>query len=113
MVNDLRIKVSALEYHRNGVCGTGFTVARFSFKGDGRKRIQAIATIFDVEDEICTGVIALDDAGKPDIGQCWRGDHFHEALTSFVKSDEGHSMMFPLLYPTPEAYRNRHSNIAA
>lgn len=113
MVSNLGIKVSALEYHRNGVCGTGFTVARFTFKGEGRKRIHAIATVFDVADEVCTAVVSLDDNGKPDIRQCWRGDHFHGALTAFIKSDEGQSMMFPSLYPTPEAYRNRFASAVA
>ncbi len=98
---EMKIKVSALEYHRNGISGEGFTVARFSFKGEGRSRIEAIATVFNADEDVRrTGycaVVSLNEQGQPDITSCWRGDHFETDLRFFIESDAGKRMMFPHL----------------
>lgn len=105
-----KIRVTDLEYHRNGISGVGFVTARFTFKGDGRKRHSAIATVFDSngDDEKFTGYCSVlvedSETGKINIHSRWRGDHFERDLRWFIKSAEGHVMMWPSLYPTVEAY---------
>ena len=94
------LKVTALEYHRNGVGGIGFAVARFTFEETvGAGEFSAVATIFS-SDEKFTGYCAVlveGEDGKIDITSKWRGDHFEEELRQFIASAAGQKMMFPFL----------------
>lgn len=80
-----KIKVSAIEYHRNGVSGNGFHVVLFKSKKDGeRKESNFIATVFE---EVGTvAVICLDLLPEISMlgGNAWRGDNFEPELRKAI-----------------------------
>lgn len=87
------IRIDALDYHRNGVCGLGFWVVLFKWKdGDDLVR-NMMATVFGNTDD--TGVETVEFTGHCALfdrdqlaadniqfarGNSWRGDHFEREL---------------------------------
>lgn len=90
------MKLTAVEYHRNGVGGEGFHAVAFTFREDGAKH-RMIATVFtagDIPDgEVgpCTGRLAVLDAdlaaagklGRAPMNQ-WRSDNFEPTIRQWI-----------------------------
>jgi hypothetical protein len=85
----LKLKLVSVAYHRNGVCGNGFTVCIFKWK-DGVKNRRMVATLF--EEEGSCAVFDLDELNKENIafakGNSWRGDEFEPQLRKMISIKE-------------------------
>jgi hypothetical protein len=85
-------KLLAFDYHRNGICGTGFYVALFQDDDGGRK----VCTWFgstDAEsgrDDCACAVLDVDMAAagnvEMDKGNAWRGDHYISDMRSWANA---------------------------
>lgn len=73
------ITVTGIESHRNGVCGMGFWLVKFTYEGI---------------DLLCVRHYKSDDKSKPDfysvinpadISDCYRGDHFIDAIDGAIE----------------------------
>jgi hypothetical protein len=82
-MSDIKIKVSEIEYHRNGISGEGFYAVRFTSQS-----LNFIATVFDRPG--CVSVICLDYIADHGVGICnkWRGDEFAPAIRKAIKARE-------------------------
>jgi hypothetical protein len=81
--------VTALTYHRNGVCGAGYYAARVRFRGDGRIYRNVLAIVFDQEAHIAIVT--------PDGETSFRYEDFADELRAFIESPAGQRMAFPYL----------------
>jgi hypothetical protein len=86
-MSDIKIKVSEIEYHRNGISGEGFYAVRFTSRVCDES-LDFLATVFDRPG--CVSVICLDyiaDHGVG-VGNKWRGDEFAPAIRKAIKARE-------------------------
>ena len=82
-------RFDAVDHHRNGVGGRGFTVIRFQCFTEGKVR-NMIATCFDELPE-CTAVYDVDLLAAGNVAfaeNSWRGDVFFDLLAPFLKAQE-------------------------
>lgn len=79
----MNLKIIDASYHRNGVCGAGFTAILFDDADNGRM----IASLFD-EPGYCA-VYSVPELEKGNIafaqGNSWRGDHFEDELRPLLE----------------------------
>lgn len=83
------IKIIAIDYHRNGVSGNGFSVVLFKWRdGDARKTRNMHAVLF--EERGSCAVLDTDETQQGNIafarGNSWRGDHFESRLRAALKA---------------------------
>lgn len=105
------MEVTSVEYHRNGVGGTGFYVVQFTAEDDvssrdypcaddGGQRRNFVATVFPEAGNVA--VLATDDFEDK-----WRGDHFEDNLRYACYHVEVENVIATLeadgTVPTPEA----------
>jgi hypothetical protein len=83
-------KLLALDYHRNGVCGTGFYVALFR-DDDGSRKICTWFGSTDPDsenDDMACAVLDVNAAAAGNIamalGNAWRGDHYVDDMRRWV-----------------------------
>lgn len=84
-----KMKLEALQYHRNGVAGVGFHVAIATEK-DGEGRGRKLIVQFS-DDPLCTAVFDLDKLAAGDIGfgsNSWRGDVYSGWMLEQCEKDE-------------------------
>ena len=85
MMQKLISRVVGIEYHRNGVSGTGFHIVHFK-KPEGRKRQDMIAIVFD--EPGCVAVFDYDKFKAGDfawMSNSWRGDDFESELRTAIQ----------------------------
>ena len=92
----MEIKVAAIEYHRNGVCGDGFYTVRFRAPEVEREFKPNLDGEFLA---VMPGVYASDDPAQrkfacevecyvvflPEPERNWRGDHFSDAVRDAIR----------------------------
>lgn len=82
-----KINIIKADYHRNGVCGEGFTVATFKWKDDENKTRHMMAILFERQGQCA--VLDIDETAKDNIefaaGNSWRGNHFEDELRKACK----------------------------
>ena len=77
---DGRMKVTEIEYHRNGICGNGFNIVNFVFQ-DGRKYRKMMAVIFEEKGNCAVFDQEMLGQGNIKFGEnSWRGDDFEKDL---------------------------------
>lgn len=87
-MNDMKLKIERIEYHRNGISGAGFHVVTFIMT-EGRQKQNMVAFVFE-EPSYCA-VIDRDLLAKNIIGMfdspgnAWRGDNFEPQLRKAIK----------------------------
>jgi hypothetical protein len=82
------ISIQEIEFHRNGVSGSGFHAVRFSVtRGPVDERGNFLATVFVGRGDIA--VINLDRIAEHGVGRDnkWRGDHYEDALRLAIEVD--------------------------
>ena len=86
--------IKEASYHRNGICGAGFHVIRFTADIDGGcKDANFLGILFDASGEcavICTDMLESHGVAFAQ-GNSWRGDHFEPALRAAI--DESNAQM--------------------
>lgn len=81
----VKIKVSQVAYHRNGVGGEGFYAIRFNDPEQG----DMVASVFDGEGRVAVYNIDLLKTDGVTFGvNSWRGDHYESALRKAIKEHE-------------------------
>ena len=83
-MNDLKITVKAIDYHRNGICGQGFNTVLFDDAENG----PMMAIVLDRGSYESLGlapcfVLNTDMLAKGEIRftyNSWRGDHYYDLL---------------------------------
>lgn len=102
----MKLKILSASYHRNGVCGVGFTAILFQHtdKEEGRQGRVMIASLFD-EPGYCA-VYDVQELDKGNIafacGNSWRGDHYECALRPLLaqwQKDHGSNQVGPFALP--------------
>ena len=87
----VKIKLIAHDHHRNGICGSPFSVALFEWDDDGLPRTMVGLLWEDEELEGC-GVLDVNELAKGNVGfgsNSWRGDHFHDDLLAAIAKAKG------------------------
>ena len=87
----MKLKITKLDYHRNGVAGNGFHVVLFKWRdGDGVRR-QMVATVFSEPGSLAVLDIGETAAGNIDfaMGNSWRGDDFEPELRAAIATARG------------------------
>jgi hypothetical protein len=78
----MRLTISAIAFHRNGICGAPFHVVLFH-DGDSRK----LAIVFDEPWHCAVLDVAKQAAGDIAFGSnSWRGDTFEPHLRAAIKA---------------------------
>jgi hypothetical protein len=83
------ISIQEIEFHRNGVSGSGFHAVRFSVtRGPVDERGNFLATVFESRGDIA--VINLDRIAEHGVGRDnkWRGDHYEDDLRAAIAADD-------------------------
>jgi hypothetical protein len=84
----MKIKVTDIDYHRNGISGAPFYAVTFNWKDDKATR-HMVAAVFRGP-----GQVAVLDAGMASKGNVtfgsnsWRGDHFEASLRLAIEEYE-------------------------
>lgn len=75
-------KIEDVRYHRNGVCGNGFTVVLFKM---GKRNM--VATVFEEKGSVAVLDRDLTAAGtiSSEGGNQWRGDYFEDELRAAIQ----------------------------
>lgn len=85
-----KIKILEVAYHRNGVCGNGFSVVLFDFLAGGETSPRKMVGIVFEERGNCA-VLDANETAKGNIafanGNSWRGDHFEADLREAIEKD--------------------------
>lgn len=91
------LEIIEASYHRNGICGVGFTAILFK---DHDEKKTMIASLFD-ESGYCA-VYAVDELAKGNIafarGNSWRGDSYESDLRPLLETyqkEKGTGQMGP------------------
>lgn len=82
-MSELEIKILDVQWHRNGISGTGFFAVLFREKKEG----LMVATLFDQE-SYCA-VYQVDKLAAGDIrfgSNSWRGDSFESVIRPLMKT---------------------------
>ena len=72
-------KIQQIEYHRNGVMGTGFSIVKFS--GGNLNKLNMLGVVFPDKGNVA--VFNLDELARGNINfgeNSWRGDEFEHEL---------------------------------
>lgn len=83
------MKVKALDYHRNGICGAGFHVG--VVEDDGREML--VVRFSGIDKTVGAVVVAAFDLAKLDqreirfLHNSWCGDHYREVMDEAIKKD--------------------------
>jgi hypothetical protein len=81
----MKLKIIAIAYHRNGICGAPFDVVLFEDKGaEGSRKV---AVLF--EERCHCAVLDVDKLAAGDIAfgsNSWRGDHYEAHLRQAIAS---------------------------
>ena len=83
----MKLKILAIGYHRNGICGAPFDVVLFEDKGPEGSR--KVAVLFEVPYHCA--VLDVDKLAAGDIAagsNAWRGDHYEPHLRKAIKIHE-------------------------
>ena len=89
-MNYLKLKLTAIKYHRNGISGVGFYVILFDWiiqkpNGGPVDSIRhMVATVYD-EPGYCA-VHDVADLVAGNVVSAWRGDNFEPQLRKFIKN---------------------------
>lgn len=75
-------QVRAVEYHRNGVSGVGFTIVDFLWSDEDHTAMETRAVVFEPEDGERPTHYAILSA---DPTQRWRGDYFIDVLWPILR----------------------------
>lgn len=82
-----KMKFRNVQYHRNGVCGTGFHCAVVYDPavakdfGDG----EMLVTYFEIKNECCCAAYRLSQLPNINFGEnSWRGDHYADAMKKAI-----------------------------
>lgn len=88
MPKEVKIKMTAVSYHRNGICGEGFHACLFDWNDDGTKR-KMVASVFDGAGQCAVYDVAQLADGNIAFacGNSWRGDHFEDLLRKAIKKE--------------------------
>jgi len=105
--NVCKIKITNIEYHRNGVSGNGFHVVTFVMK-NGNKNQNMVAVLFEEQGNI--SVLDIDMLAVQNIAfgeNSWRGDNFEDVLRKEIQDmyderDRKWALEHPENYPTKE-----------
>jgi hypothetical protein len=94
----MKIKLIKTDYHRNGICGDGFTVSIFDWDGldeRGKKdepKQRMVAIDFGEIGQCPFAVFNLAELANGNIdfgrGNSWRGDHFAGPVREAIKQLE-------------------------
>lgn len=86
MRDAMKMKLTALDSHRNGISGEGFYVVLFDWTDEDGTRRHMQAVVFD-ERGYCA-VFDVDELAKGNIafaqGNSWRGDHFEPQCRKWI-----------------------------
>jgi hypothetical protein len=78
------IKVTTIEYHRNGVTGEGFYIVLFVCK-----KQSMMAVVFDTIGHVAVFNVDLLAIGNVTFGEnSWAGDCFEKSLRDIIEQDE-------------------------
>ena len=83
----MKLKITAIAHHRNGICGAPFGVLLFEDKGPEGSRKLGI--LFD--DPGCCAILDVDKLAAADIAfgsNCWRGDQYEPHLRKAIETHE-------------------------
>lgn len=85
MRNPLRIKVTEIARHRNGVGGNPFHAVTFTAHVGGRKATTFLATVFDGQGNIAVIATSLLATMGVEFGSnSWRGDDFEPTVREAI-----------------------------
>lgn len=83
-----KLKIQEIQFHRNGVSGSGFHAVRFAVTtGPAEEHGNFLATVFEGPGDIA--VINLDKISEygVSLGNKWRGDHYERAIREAITLD--------------------------
>ncbi len=84
------IQLTSIDYHRNGVSGTGFFVIEFKWYETPTASRRMIATVFPAPGSIA--VLDINETHKGNLefanGNSWRGDYFEGQCREWIKAYE-------------------------
>jgi hypothetical protein len=83
-----KLKIQEIQFHRNGVSGSGFHAVRFDVvSGPDGERGSFLATVFEGPGDIA--VINLDRIAEYGVGlgNKWRGDYYESTIRAAIKQD--------------------------
>ena len=101
----MNLKIIAIDFHRNGVCGAPFDVVLFEDDSECRK----VAIVFERTGHCA--VLAVDKLAAGDIAfgsNSWRGDHFESDLRKEI-ANQRHDNEWrarPESEPIPKVHRS-------
>ena len=83
----MKIKVTDMSYHRNGIGGNGFHVALFDYKDEDGVTHKMVGTVFDDQGSCAVYDVDMLKAGNIAFanGNSWRGDHFEGELRRAIE----------------------------
>lgn len=84
----MKIKVTDIDYHRNGISGEGFWAVAFDWK-DGMYTRRMVAAVFGGPGQVA--VLDAELASERDVtfgSNSWRGDHFETFLRLAIEEHE-------------------------
>lgn len=83
------MKIHYIDYHRNGVSGTGFNVVVFDDKEAGEKKRTMLGIVFPDRGNCAVFDISL--VAKGDVRfffNSWRGDHYEDDLRTAIAAND-------------------------
>lgn len=83
-----KLKIQEIQFHRNGVSGSGFHAVRFAVtSGPVEERGNFLATVFEGRGDVA--VINLDKIAEygVSLGNKWRGDYYESAIREAITLD--------------------------
>lgn len=85
----MKLKIIDASFHRNGICGAGFTAILFKDLDENPKELM-VASLFD--EQGCCAVYKVSELVKENIafaqGNSWRGDNYEEKLRPLLEKFE-------------------------
>lgn len=85
----MKLKITQIKFHRNGVSGAPFHAVRFTDSSEG----DMLGIVFEAETHVA--VFNLERLATGDIGfqaNCWRGDMYEPHLRTALKQLEAERM---------------------
>ena len=86
----IKIQVTCIAHHRNGICGDPFWAVAFKMQSKEAEIQNMVATLFH-GGQCTTAVLDANMAAKGNVNffdNSWRGDQFHDALWEVIKKWE-------------------------
>jgi hypothetical protein len=90
----MKIKVTDIDYHRNGISGEGFWAVAFDWKDDDKQLRHMVAAVFDRPGQVAVLDAEMASEGNVTFGSnSWRGDHFENDLRLAIAEYEKDAML--------------------